>query len=975
MVSVNLNLVPARSGSLSSTPPLILIHAPRSTVGLSTEPFASNEALPSLYPAVNILTPFGDLPNLRPATDILPPLVEPPSLQSATSMLPPLVEAGLSHSESSSQGNPGSPSGLEESKTPTEKVIAKEVKPAKKPVHHRPNIQRIKAPLANKLPSAVAFKFDPQVYSQASLLQTYPSTFCPPAYIDILTTSAEILIRAIEETVYIAGKPLVIYNFHLLELFDKETFSLKWLKANMGTVEVAIRDLKDRRDERMPLSKFLAGNEGKSFEEIKYYGKDIDCPPEWHSLAKKFLPPHLHYLGANDISRLLPEELQAENLMIYVGHEGTYTSSHFDICGSIGHNLMVHADEGCSALWFMVGQDDADKARKFWHKNGGGNTSVDQDNFTISAEVLGQADFPVHVFEQRLGDFVMVPSESAHQVINLGPGVNIKYSYNRNMVHTIDYCLNKILPVNRRILKMETYRIKAMIEHGVLALGQQLSSQGLALGEGYTADDLARDYSVLLKMYAKIIAMDAVDSSYTVQTQQQPEVSDDVVPHARVCDFCHCDIWNTWFHCDTCVPVYGHDFCSDCVAENRQCLDYQRLTWYCHRPVQMCFQDLKHFSEAYNSSPLLSTQPSFSPVPLYSAISELESLHPDKYSPTTYAVRNNDFYKTAAHKTCHQCASSRFKNDLVRCTQCKTKVYCHTCLSGRYGANPSELALDKNWTCYCCRKLCNCNKCRTKFGEANTLPLAEHPCCLTDYNGNYNLCFELSYYPINFNKYLVPNVVDCQTFLQFNRPLPVATNSKVIKKLIPYTGPLVEDPNEPKRKQAAKRKFTKDPNCAAKKHKGVAKKPEVSQQMDIQADGNPGASNLAADNHSEPGPVDAQLNKRPIRSKPQRDNQGPLDPWSYPLPIVTPQNKAQAARRSATSAKSIGAEIHLSNPASALNSDIQPAPGLQACPPVATRQLEEEPQEVVHNNKRKGSPEIDADGASCHSPSKKLKEV
>ncbi|KAJ9059283.1 hypothetical protein DSO57_1003900 [Entomophthora muscae] len=52
--------------------------------------------------------------------------------------------------------------------------------------------------------------------------------------------------------------------------------------------------------------------------------------------------------------------------MIYVGHEGTNTSSHFDICGSIGHNLMVHA------------------------------------------EVLGQADFPVHVFEQRLGDFVMV---------------------------------------------------------------------------------------------------------------------------------------------------------------------------------------------------------------------------------------------------------------------------------------------------------------------------------------------------------------------------------------------------------------------------------------------------------------------------------------------------------------------------------------------------------------------------------------
>ncbi|KAJ9059284.1 hypothetical protein DSO57_1003901 [Entomophthora muscae] len=71
----------------------------------------------------------------------------------------------------------------------------------------------------------------------------------------------------------------------------------------MDTFEVAIRDLKKRRDKCMPLSEFQANNEGKPFEKIKFYGKDIDCPPKWHSLAKKFLPPHLHYLDANDISR------------------------------------------------------------------------------------------------------------------------------------------------------------------------------------------------------------------------------------------------------------------------------------------------------------------------------------------------------------------------------------------------------------------------------------------------------------------------------------------------------------------------------------------------------------------------------------------------------------------------------------------------------------------------------------------------
>ncbi|KAJ9058589.1 hypothetical protein DSO57_1010819 [Entomophthora muscae] len=120
-----MNLAPeSSSGSLpSSTLLLNLIHLPRPTVGLSIDIFVSNEAPPSLCPAIN--------------------------------KLPPLFEAGLSHSMSSSQGNLVASSGSEERKTPTEMMIAKEVKPAK--------YSKIKAPLVNKVPLAVDFKFDPQV--------------------------------------------------------------------------------------------------------------------------------------------------------------------------------------------------------------------------------------------------------------------------------------------------------------------------------------------------------------------------------------------------------------------------------------------------------------------------------------------------------------------------------------------------------------------------------------------------------------------------------------------------------------------------------------------------------------------------------------------------------------------------------------------------------------------------------------------
>lgn len=44
--------------------------------------------------------------------------------------------------------------------------------------------------------------------------------------------------------------------------------------------------------------------------------------------------------------------------MVYVGVENTYTPGHTDICGSLGHNLMVHSDPDAYALWFIAGTAD-----------------------------------------------------------------------------------------------------------------------------------------------------------------------------------------------------------------------------------------------------------------------------------------------------------------------------------------------------------------------------------------------------------------------------------------------------------------------------------------------------------------------------------------------------------------------------------------------------------------------------------------
>ena len=55
----------------------------------------------------------------------------------------------------------------------------------------------------------------------------------------------------------------------------------------------------------------------------RHYGKDIDCPQEWRIALAELLPKEISYLGGNDLMTKLPPAARAENMMIYIGHEGT----------------------------------------------------------------------------------------------------------------------------------------------------------------------------------------------------------------------------------------------------------------------------------------------------------------------------------------------------------------------------------------------------------------------------------------------------------------------------------------------------------------------------------------------------------------------------------------------------------------------------------------------------------------------------
>lgn len=65
------------------------------------------------------------------------------------------------------------------------------------------------------------------------------------------------------------------------------------------------------------------GEAGKEKPPRRQYGKDIDCPQDWRTALAELLPREISYLGGNDLMTKLPPEARAENMMIYIGHEGT----------------------------------------------------------------------------------------------------------------------------------------------------------------------------------------------------------------------------------------------------------------------------------------------------------------------------------------------------------------------------------------------------------------------------------------------------------------------------------------------------------------------------------------------------------------------------------------------------------------------------------------------------------------------------
>jgi hypothetical protein len=134
--------------------------------------------------------------------------------------------------------------------------------------------------------------------------------------------------------------------------------------------------------------------------------------------------------------------------MCYLGIGDTFTPMHKDLCASFGQNLMSYAENGGSSFWFMTAGADAPAVDHFLRGIG---HELDQEAHlvTIDELVAAASKFKTYVAEQKLGDMVLVPPRSCHQVINRG-GITIKTSWSRMTAMGLCAALYYELPIYRR---------------------------------------------------------------------------------------------------------------------------------------------------------------------------------------------------------------------------------------------------------------------------------------------------------------------------------------------------------------------------------------------------------------------------------------------------------------------------------------------------------------------------------------------
>lgn len=580
------------------------------------------------------------------------------------------------------------------------------------------------------------------------------------------------------------------------------------MQLTLITVETA-RDLTKKANIPLSIAHYLnnmalltnqwSNHNYKDADRQRMYLKDIDCPQLWRDKLSEILPPSLFYLNestgdvggfgaadeadpnrpgmrrgrgiakSGDLMSSLPAEMRAENLMCYIGHEGTYTPAHREMCASLGQNIMVEASSGNveggqptkpgSSIWFMTESKEREVVSEYWLSTLGHDIEVESHFAQINA--WKNAPFKTYVVDQKPGDFILIPPLAPHQVWNRGTRT-MKVAWNRTTVETLEMALHEALPRARMVCRDEQYKNKAIIYYTMQKYSKQLKTAEkvkqklLAAGRHISGNDikvrqLEKDFRRLHSLFTEVL----VSESFS-REQKEPLVEKLTYDSNITCSYCRCNIFNRFLTCPNCVEkVPGgdddtYDVCLECYAMGRSCACISKLQFVEQWPwgellqkhEQWRHQILQYEGKITERSPMsLKTElDRLGGKRTLAQICQLElqrrTFHDIKRprSPVKQYEEDDDGPEVdgngVAKKKKQKKKTAKFIRENGRChvdfywepkwkqASCShcNKNWCYGSLFRAYDMKPQDILADPNWKCPSCRNICGCRTCRNKPG-------------------------------------------------------------------------------------------------------------------------------------------------------------------------------------------------------------------------------------------------------------------
>lgn len=591
-----------------------------------------------------------------------------------------------------------------------------------------------------------------------------------------------------------------------------------YIQKLTSPLEEIVRDLGNSTNVSMTIGHYIASMEkltrqwtSSNYRDPKrqrLYLKDIDCPKQWATALEKSIPQILFYLNesvgekgglgaqahrtqyghstygkgiapAGDLMSNLPPEMRAENMMCYIGHEGTYTPAHREMCATLGQNIMVEASEvekgekPGSSIWFMTESKDREVVSEYFLSMLGHDVEVESHFAQINA--WKKAPFPVYVVEQKVGDFILIPPLAPHQVWNRGTRT-MKAAWNRTTVETLELAIHEALPRARMVCRDEQYKCKAIIYYSLLSYAKRLRRAHELDEANYISEpirvaprvkQIRKDFKRLFTLYTEILLGESFPEELPSNANTEFIEFDSNV----TCSYCRCNIFNRFLTCKTCIGelVNGeedtYDVCMECYAMGRSCGCLSNLTWveqwswvelmkhhsewralivefdggyeterspagweasrdgYGKKSVaQICQEQLKlrpwrDINKAFDDD----AQPE--EPPSQSETEADEDGHVKKRRKTNPKRKSAKHFRTSPGETrsCHICLHHDWVWKLAVCTECSS-WYCYGTLWRAFDLKPQDVMQDLKWRCPKCLGICSCGRCRKSEKQKSYRP-------------------------------------------------------------------------------------------------------------------------------------------------------------------------------------------------------------------------------------------------------------